>query len=121
MPVLYNWFPMFHLALPCGVRSHRIVGPELCVRSSPSMSRESWPNSVFNISFLLAFVWLFPSFTAAQEAKAQDAKTDDSGQATSASPQAQRQETDPLKRPLSDKQRKENEKRFKQEVSGSYK
>ena len=85
------------------------------------MSRESWPNSVFNISFLLAFVWLFASFTAAQEAKAQDAKTDDSGQATSASPQAQRQETDPLKRPLSDKQRKENEKRFKQEVSGSYK
>jgi GWxTD domain-containing protein len=85
------------------------------------MSRESWPNSVFNISFLLAFVWLFASFTAAQEAKAQDAKTDDSGQATSAAPQAQRQETDPLKRPLSDKQRKENEKRFKQEVSGSYK
>ncbi|HEV2715142.1 MAG TPA: GWxTD domain-containing protein, partial [Terriglobales bacterium] len=85
------------------------------------MSRESLPNSVFNISFLLAFVWLFASFTAAQEAKTQDAKSDDSGQTTSASPQAQRQETDPLKRPLSDKQRKENEKRFKQEVSSSYK
>jgi GWxTD domain-containing protein len=80
------------------------------------MPRESLPDRVFNILVLLAFVWLCASFAAAQ-----DAKTDDSGQATSTASQPQAKETDPLKRPISEKQRKENEKRFKQEVSGSYK
>jgi GWxTD domain-containing protein len=80
------------------------------------MSRESLPDRVFNILVLLAFVWVCASFAAAQ-----DAKTDDSGQATSTASQPQGKETDPLKRPISEKQRKENEKRFKQEVSGSYK
>jgi GWxTD domain-containing protein len=88
----------------------------LCVRSSPSMSRESLPDRVFKILVLLAFVWVCASFAAAQ-----DAKTNDSGQATSIASQPQGKETDPLKRPISEKQRKENEKRFKQEVSGSYK
>src|SRR5207248_3796510 len=113
--LLYNWFPMFHLALPCTGQSHRIISPELCVRSSPSMSRESLPNRVFILSFLLAFVF-FASF-----ASAQDPQSDSSSQSGSASPQPQDKETDPLKRPLTEKQRKENEKRFKQEVSSSYK
>src|SRR5438876_389068 len=114
--LLYNWFPMFHLALPCTGQSHRIISPKLCVRSSPSMSRESLPNRVFILSFLLAFVFFLASF-----ASAQDPQSDSSSQSGSASPQPQDKETDPLKRPLTEKQRKENEKRFKQEVSSSYK
>src|SRR6266481_2075142 len=114
--LLYNWFPMFHLALPCTGQSHRIIPPKLCVRSSPSMSRESLPNRVFILSFLLAFVFFLASF-----ASAQDPQSDSSSQSGSASPQPQDKETDPLKRPLTGKQRKENEKRFKQEVSSSYK
>lgn len=43
------------------------------------------------------------------------------GDATAAGPSAQAGQVDPLKRPLSDKEKKANEKRFKQEVSGSYK
>ncbi len=37
------------------------------------------------------------------------------------SPKDQSKDVDPLKRPLSDKEKRANEKRFKQEVSGSYK
>src|SRR5438093_7080268 len=114
--LLYNWFPMFHLALPCTGQSHRIIPPELCVRSSPSMSRESLPSRVFILSFLLAFVFFLASF-----ASAQDLQCITSSQSGSASPQRQDKETDPLKRPLTEKQRKENEKRFKQEVSSSFK
>src|SRR3989440_11602285 len=114
--LLYNWFPMFHLALPCTGQSHRIISPKLCVRSSPSMSRESLPNRVFILSLLLAFVFFLASF-----ASAQDPQSDSSSQSGSASPQPQDKETDPLKRPLTEKQRKENEKRFKQEVSSSFK
>src|SRR6266576_1292934 len=114
--LLYNWFPMFHLALPCTGQSHRIISPKLCVRSSPSMSRESLPNRVFILSFLLAFVFFLASF-----ASAQDPQSDSSSQSVSASAQPQDKETDPLKRPLTEKQRKENEKRFKQEVSSSFK
>src|SRR5437899_1436093 len=80
------------------------------------MSRESLPNRVFILSFLLAFVFFLASF-----ASAQDPQSDSSSQSGSASPQPQDKETDPLKRPLTEKQRKENEKRFKQEVSSSYK
>src|SRR5204862_8219607 len=110
--LLYNWFPMFHLALPCTSQGNRIMSRELCVRSSPSMSRESLPSRVFSLSFLLAFVFFLASF-----ASAQDPQSDSSSQSGSASPQPQDKETDPLKRPLTEKQRKENEKRFKQEVS----
>ncbi len=74
------------------------------------------PNRVFILSFLLAFVFFLASF-----ASAQDPQSDSSSQSGSASPQPQDKETDPLKRPLTEKQRKENEKRFKQEVSSSFK
>src|SRR2546428_10857619 len=114
--LLYNWFPMFHLALPCTGQSHRIICAELCGRSSPSRSGESLPSRVFILSYLLAFVFSLASFPSAQAPQ-----SDSSSQSGSASPQPQDKETDPLKRPLTEKQRKENEKRFKQEVSSSYK
>src|SRR5947209_5687879 len=114
--LLYNWFRMFNLALPCTGQSHRIISPELCVRIYRTMSRKSFANRVFILSFLLAFVFFLASF-----ASAQDPQSDSSSQSGSASPQPQDKETDPLKRPLTEKQRKENEKRFKQEVSSSYK
>jgi GWxTD domain-containing protein len=55
-----------------------------------------------------------------KDSKAQDskAKTDQSSGDSSKDSAGQ---VDPLKRPLSDKEKKANEKRFKQEVSGSYK
>jgi GWxTD domain-containing protein len=80
------------------------------------MPRESSPDRVVTFSFLLAFILLLAALAAAQEPK-----SDNSSQSGSASPQPQNKETDPLKRPISEKQRKENEKRFKQEVSSSYK
>src|SRR6266705_2248010 len=58
----------------------------------------------------------------------QDAKPKSDDQATADTPKDstkpakdQSQQVDPLKRPLGEKERKANEKRFKQEVSGSYK
>jgi GWxTD domain-containing protein len=54
---------------------------------------------------------------AASPANADDTKTP---QATAA-PAGQAQEQDPLKRPLSDKQKRENEKRFREEVGKTYK
>jgi GWxTD domain-containing protein len=63
------------------------------------------------------------SYLLGQDSKA---KTDDPEAADSTKEQAkpakdQAGQVDPLKRPLGDKERKANEKRFKQEVSGSYK
>src|SRR6266699_6542948 len=75
--LLYNWFPMFHLALPCTGQSHRIISPELCVRSSPSMSRESLPNRVFILSFLLAFVFFLASFASAQDPQSDSSSQSD--------------------------------------------
>ncbi|MBZ5719305.1 MAG: GWxTD domain-containing protein [Acidobacteriia bacterium] len=56
-------------------------------------------------------------------AAAQGSKSDNSDSTAPAASQGQgsADSQDPLKRPISDKQRKENEKRFKQEVSGTYK
>jgi GWxTD domain-containing protein len=69
------------------------------------------------ITFLLTSLLGFSSSAVAQEGK-----SDNSAQATSGSPQGQgKQEVDPLKRPISQKQKKENEKRFKQEITGTYK
>src|SRR5438876_12331572 len=93
--LLYNWFPMFHLALPCTGQSHRIISPELCVRSSPSMSRESLPNRVFILSFLLVFVFFLASF-----ASAHDPQSDSSSQSGSASLHPPDNEPGPRKSPL---------------------
>jgi GWxTD domain-containing protein len=54
-------------------------------------------------------------------ATAQDSQSKSSDNDASASSQTSGQNVDPLKRPLTEKQKKENEKRFKQEISGSYK
>src|SRR5713226_7048024 len=67
------------------------------------------------VTFLLASL-LGPGSSAV----AQQGKSGDSDRATSGSPQGS-QEVDPLKRSISAKQKKENEKRFKQEITGTYK
>jgi GWxTD domain-containing protein len=72
------------------------------------------------IIVFLAIVSLnWPSHLRAQDSKS---KADDKAADPSKEPQKpSADEGDPLKRPLNEKQRKANEKRFKQEVSGSYK
>ncbi len=65
---------------------------------------------------LAAAFFLFPHSASGQDAKA---KTAD--QPATESSKEQPGQVDPLKRPLSEKEKKANEKRFKQEVSGSYK
>ena len=61
-------------------------------------------------------VWGQDSKTQDNKAKADPGAPDSADSAKDASGKV-----DPLKRPLSDKEKKANEKRFKQEVSGSYK
>jgi GWxTD domain-containing protein len=67
------------------------------------------------VTFLLASLLGLGSSAVAQQGK-----SGDSDRATSGSPQGS-QEVDPLKRSISEKQKKDNEKRFKQEVTGTYK
>jgi GWxTD domain-containing protein len=82
------------------------------------------------LAFLLAITFGMFGPTAAwgQDSKTQqskDSKTQDSkakaDQSSGDSSKDSTGQVDPLKRPLSDKEKKANEKRFKQEVSGSYK
>ena len=82
------------------------------------------------LAFLLAITFGMFVSTAAwgQDSKTQqskDSKTQDSkakaDQSSGDSSKDSAGQVDPLKRPLSDKEKKANEKRFKQEVSGSYK
>src|SRR6201982_2787890 len=82
------------------------------------------------LSFLLAITFGMFGSTAAwgQDSKTQqskDSKTQDgkakADQSSGDSSKDGAGQVDPLKRPLSDKEKKANEKRFKQEVSGSYK
>jgi GWxTD domain-containing protein len=82
------------------------------------------------LAFLLAITFGMFGPTAAwgQDSKTQqskDSKTQDgkakADQSSGDSSKDSAGQVDPLKRPLSDKEKKANEKRFKQEVSGSYK
>ena len=82
------------------------------------------------LAFLLAITFGMFGPTAAwgQDSKtpqSKDSKTQDSkakaDQSSGDSSKDSAGQVDPLKRPLSDKEKKANEKRFKQEVSGSYK
>jgi GWxTD domain-containing protein len=68
---------------------------------------------------LCAFL-LVAALSSSPVVSAQRSKSDNSDSAA-AQGQGAADSQDPLKRPISDKQRKENEKRFKQEVSGTYK
>ena len=69
---------------------------------------------------VLCAVLLVVALISVPIAFAQSSKSDSSDAATPKG-QGAADGQDPLKRPISDKQRKENEKRFKQEVSGTYK
>ena len=74
-----------------------------------------------NFRHRLPVVFLLASLLGlGSSAVAQQGKSGDSDRATSGSPQGS-QEVDPLKRSISEKQKKDNEKRFKQEVTGTYK
>src|SRR5438309_10964800 len=74
------------------------------------------------LAFLLAITFGMFGPTAAwgQDSKTQDSKAK-ADQSSGDSSKDSAGQVDPLKRPLSDKEKKANEKRFKQEVSGSYK
>ncbi len=76
-----------------------------------------------NLYYRLPVTFLLVSLLGlGSSAVAQQGKSGDSEKATSGSSQGQgNQEVDPLKRPISAKQKKENEKRFKQEITGTYK
>jgi GWxTD domain-containing protein len=77
------------------------------------------------LAFLLAITFGMFGPTAAwgQDSKTQQSKDSKTkaDQSSGDSSKDSAGQVDPLKRPLSDKEKKANEKRFKQEVSGSYK
>jgi GWxTD domain-containing protein len=70
---------------------------------------------------LALFVAALPFLFVHSAAFGQATKANTGDQAPTQSSKDQAEPVDPLKRPLSDKEKKANEKRFKQEVSGSYK
>jgi GWxTD domain-containing protein len=77
------------------------------------------------VGFLFRFPEVFVLSLAllglASLASAQEQKTDTSDQSAAASTQDKAQETDPLKRPLTEKQKKQNAKSLKVELSKTYK
>jgi GWxTD domain-containing protein len=84
------------------------------------MSRVGFLNRFFVVSVLALLVPGLVSFAAAQEDK--DGKADAADPAATQSPTpAAGQESDPLKRPLTDKQKKQNSKSLKIELSKTYK
>jgi len=81
------------------------------------MFRVGFPFRVFLFfAFLIVPVWLLGSHAAAQQSK-----SDNGNQAASDSSQGQGQEADPLKRSITEKQKKQNAKSLKQELSKTYK
>ena len=83
------------------------------------MSRVGFLNRFFVVLVLLLVAGLV-SFAAAQEGEGKDAKADSADPAAqSTAPAAS--ESDPLKRPLTDKQKKQNAKSLKVELSKTYK
>jgi GWxTD domain-containing protein len=75
--------------------------------------------SIASAAFLFGHSYLFGQDSKAKTDDQEAAADSTKEQAKPAKDQAG--QLDPLKRPLGDKERKANEKRFKQEVSGSYK
>ena len=81
------------------------------------MFRVGFPFRIFPVfAFLTVLVWLLGSYAAAQQSK-----SDNGNQAASDSSQGQGQEGDPLKRSITEKQKKQNAKSLKQELSKTYK
>jgi len=84
------------------------------------MSRVGFLNRFFVVSVLALLISGLVSFAAAQEDKDGKADAADAA-ATQHSTPAAGQESDPLKRPLSEKQKKQNSKSLKIELSKTYK
>src|SRR5689334_23073160 len=84
------------------------------------MSRVGFLNRFFVVSVLALLISGLVSFAAAQEDKDGKADAADAA-ATQPSTPAAGQESDPLKRPLTDKQKKQNSKSLKIELSKTYK
>jgi GWxTD domain-containing protein len=82
------------------------------------MSRVRFLKRLFAVSVLPVFLWVMVSLASAQEGKA-DAATPSAD--ASSSPDKTNPDTDPLKRPLTDKQKKQNSKSLKIELSKTYK
>src|SRR5882672_6428504 len=82
------------------------------------MSRVRFLKRLFAVSVLPVFLWVMVSLASAQEGKA-DAATPSAD--ASSSPDKTNPETDPLKRPLTEKQKKQNSKSLKIELSKTYK
>ena len=94
----------------------------LVARSTPLMSRVGFLNRFFMVLVLPFLILGLLSFAAAQEEK--DGKADaaaDPAAAQSTSTTPASQDSDPLKRPLTDKQKKQNAKSLKIELSKTYK
>src|SRR6202045_1678685 len=90
----------------------------LVARSTPLMSRVGFLNRFFMVLVLPFLILGLLSFAAAQEQKdgKADAAADPAASTTPAS-----QDSDPLKRPLTDKQKKQNAKSLKIELRKTYK
>jgi GWxTD domain-containing protein len=82
------------------------------------MSRVRFLKRLFAVSVLPVFLWVMVSLASAQEGKA-DVATPSAD--ASSSPDKTNPDTDPLKRPLTDKQKKQNSKSLKIELSKTYK
>ncbi len=82
------------------------------------MSRVRFLKRLFAVSVLPVILWVMVSLASAQEGKA-DAATPSAD--ASSSPDKTNPDTDPLKRPLTDKQKKQNSKSLKIELSKTYK
>ena len=82
------------------------------------MSRVRFLKHLFAVSVLPVFLWVMVSLASAQEGKADAAAP--SADASS-SPDKTNPDSDPLKRPLTDKQKKQNSKSLKIELSKTYK
>ena len=76
-------------------------------------------SALFPLFISILLLLQLPAFGQDDKATPDAAPSADTPKADT--PKKQKEEVDPLKRPLSEKERKANEKRFKQEVSGSYK
>src|SRR5215469_13351897 len=106
-------------ALYSPVRRHRIM-------LTRSVS-EGVPGVMFRSGLSLAIAVFVLAFALGRVAVAQDKANDESNKSTQASPDAaakadttQDQSGDPLKRPVSDKRKKENAKSLKHELRGEY-
>src|SRR5579885_100611 len=78
-------------------------------------------SAFFLFSLLLPAFLYTPAFAQQDKSDADAVPAAEAPRDSADTAKKQKAEVDPLKRPLSEKERKANEKRFKQEVSGSYK